>query len=510
MASKRPAPFCVHRPIPIHLGVQIAPLPAGVYSASNWLNALRTRSFGELEVNPLNRMLVSAIQNVQLASSKHIPVSGRDPIDFSGVRISAADLLTPEYHSADPDTKVILDQLGLISSRQDVEAERNKSLAFSSSVPDIIIPKRKIKDPNSKLKQKAKARYWAPVEDVLLQRAVAVHGERNWHAISAMVPGRDKFQCQQHWRKVLVPGLKKGHFSPEEDRRLIFLVTKESGFVTWGYVARQMPGRNSKQCRERWCNHLDPKVKRGSWLPHEDVIIMNQQKVLGNMWAEIARQLHGRTQNAVKLRWSLLSRRQKRRVAGKAPIGQHSQKRQRAGSSSPYGTFDGPPQGPPNKRQRESESQASERFSSTAAPVSPPPFAMCPHDARSPLQGQALQAQQPQQHGAQLLQETYAHTQQRSQSVPQQQLVGLQVLQERRRILLQRLHQSGAPPAAAAGIGAGHRVKCEPFLAPMTGSSITAAQRQLLVSVAVAQHRQQLNVQQVNTGEEFSSSAGGR
>ena len=27
-------------------------------------------------------------------------------------------------------------------------------------------------------------------------------------------------------------------------------------------IAKQMPGRIGKQCRERWCNHLDPNVKR--------------------------------------------------------------------------------------------------------------------------------------------------------------------------------------------------------------------------------------------------------
>jgi Myb-like DNA-binding domain len=30
------------------------------------------------------------------------------------------------------------------------------------------------------------------------------------------------------------------------------------GFASWSKLAKQMPGRSSKQCRERWSNHLDP------------------------------------------------------------------------------------------------------------------------------------------------------------------------------------------------------------------------------------------------------------
>ena len=62
-------------------------------------------------------------------------------------------------------------------------------------------------------------------------------------------------------------------------------------------------GRNSKQCRERWHNHLDPDVKKGPWSPEEDATIIEQQKVFGNQWARIAEFLPGRTDMSVKNRW---------------------------------------------------------------------------------------------------------------------------------------------------------------------------------------------------------------
>lgn len=39
---------------------------------------------------------------------------------------------------------------------------------------------------------------------------------------------------------------------------------KKSG--KWSQVAQMVPGRKSLQCRERWCNVLDPDLKIGACL----------------------------------------------------------------------------------------------------------------------------------------------------------------------------------------------------------------------------------------------------
>lgn len=58
-----------------------------------------------------------------------------------------------------------------------------------------------------------------------------------------------------------VKGKVRGPWSSEEDAILTQMVGK-FGPRNWSLIARGIPGRSGKSCRLRWCNQLDPCVKR--------------------------------------------------------------------------------------------------------------------------------------------------------------------------------------------------------------------------------------------------------
>ena len=138
---------------------------------------------------------------------------------------------------------------------------------------------------NRKKKDKKDPQKWTKEEDELLKNAVKQFGEKNWKDIASRIPGRNHVQCLQRWKKVLKPGLKKGHWSEEEDE-LLRTWKNQSG--NWAEVAEHIPGRTPKQCRERWCNHIDPTIRKGDWTKEEDALILNLQKQWGNRWSNIA------------------------------------------------------------------------------------------------------------------------------------------------------------------------------------------------------------------------------
>ena len=101
----------------------------------------------------------------------------------------------------------------------------------------------------------------------------------------------------------------------QEDKILLDAIGDQKvATLKWSVVAKAVPGRSGKQCRERYLNHLTPNIKLSSWSPMEDALIFRLYETEGSKWSMMAKLLRGRTDNGIKNRYHHLKRRLERKV----------------------------------------------------------------------------------------------------------------------------------------------------------------------------------------------------
>lgn len=106
--------------------------------------------------------------------------------------------------------------------------------------------------------------------------------------------------------------LKKGPWTSAEDAILVDYVSKH-GEGNWNAVQKHSGlFRCGKSCRLRWANHLRPDLKKGAFTPEEERRIIELHAKMGNKWARMAAELPGRTDNEIKNFWNTRIKRRQR------------------------------------------------------------------------------------------------------------------------------------------------------------------------------------------------------
>lgn len=77
---------------------------------------------------------------------------------------------------------------------------------------------------------------------------------------------------------------------------------------SWVSVSDVVKTRNSKQCRERWLNHLAPTINRDPFTSEEDARLIYLFGLYPRCWTLLARELNRRTQAQIRQRWRALQR----------------------------------------------------------------------------------------------------------------------------------------------------------------------------------------------------------
>jgi hypothetical protein len=95
----------------------------------------------------------------------------------------------------------------------------------------------------------------------------------------------------------------RSRFRAEEDARLRVLVS-QLGTEAWTEIAGQMPGRNIRQCRDRWTHYLADMPVTAAWTVTDDTLLRRMLAAVGPRCEHLALLFPDWMANDAHRRWA--------------------------------------------------------------------------------------------------------------------------------------------------------------------------------------------------------------
>lgn len=127
-------------------------------------------------------------------------------------------------------------------------------------------------------------------EDDCIIKQVEKHGAKRWSVIAKFLPGRIGKQCRERYMTMIFTRcVASNGWHPLSSVIISFqLYCNRSALHLLVYRTMKIIPIF------RWYNHLRPAINRDAWTKDEEQIIAYYHQLYGNKWAEIARFLPGR------------------------------------------------------------------------------------------------------------------------------------------------------------------------------------------------------------------------
>lgn len=108
---------------------------------------------------------------------------------------------------------------------------------------------------------------WKNTEDEILKAAIMKYGKNQWSRIASLLHRKSAKQCKARWYEWLDPRIKKTEWSREEDEKLLHLAKIMP--TQWRTIA-PIVGRTAAQCLERYEYLLDEAQRRAEGIEETD------------------------------------------------------------------------------------------------------------------------------------------------------------------------------------------------------------------------------------------------